>query len=92
MIILGPRVWSVKLFFQNTNIHSIMDELKAKLIGLGLSEEMATKAIQTVGEFVKTKVPAEYQGMVDQLLAGEKPDLGSLGGGLLDKVKGMFGS
>jgi hypothetical protein len=69
-----------------------MDELKAKLIGLGLSEEMATKAIQTVGEFAKSKVPAEYQIMVDQLLAGESPNLGSLGGGLLDKVKGMFGS
>ena len=69
-----------------------MNELKAKLTELGLSDEMATKAIQTVGEFVKSKVPNEYQGMVDQLLAGQTPDLGSLSGGLLDKVKGMFGS
>jgi hypothetical protein len=69
-----------------------MDELKAKLTGLGLSDEMATQAIQAVGEFVKSKVPEQYQGMVDQLLSGQSPDLGSLGGGLLDKVKGMFGS
>lgn len=68
-----------------------MDELKAKLTALGLSEEMATQAIQTVGEFVKSKVPDQYQGMVDQLLSGQSPDLSSLGGGLLDKVKGMFG-
>lgn len=68
-----------------------MDELKAKLTALGLSEEMAGQAIQAVGEFVKSKVPDQYQGMVDQLLSGQSPDLSSLGGGLLDKMKGMFG-
>lgn len=68
-----------------------MDELKAKLTGLGLSDEMATQAIQAVAEFVKSKVPESYQGMVDQLLSGQSPDLSSLGGGLLDKMKGMFG-
>lgn len=68
-----------------------MNELKEKLTGLGLSEEMASQAIQTVGEFVKSKLPEQYQGMVDAFLAGQSPDLGSLGGGLLDQVKGMFG-
>lgn len=68
-----------------------MDELKAKLTGLGLSDEMATQAIQAVGEFVKSKVPEQYQGVVDQLLSGQSPDLSSLSGGLLDKFKGMFG-
>ena len=46
--------------------------------------------LRTVGDFVKSKLPADYQGMVDTLMAGESPDLSSLGGGLLDKVKGMF--
>ena len=67
-----------------------MNELKEKLAALGLSAEQVDGALQTVAEFVKAKVPAEYQGIVDSLLAGESPDLASLGGGLLDKVKGMF--
>jgi hypothetical protein len=69
-----------------------MDELKAKLTGLGLSDEMATQVIQAVGEFVKSKVPAQFQDIVDQLLSGQSPDLGILSGGLLGKMKGMFGS
>jgi hypothetical protein len=69
-----------------------MNELKEKLVGLGLSEEVAGQAITAVGEFVKSKVPEQYQGIVDSLLNGETPDLASLGGGLLDKVKGMFGA
>jgi hypothetical protein len=67
-----------------------MNELKEKLAALGLSAEQVDGALQTVAEFVKAKLPAEYQGIVDSLLAGETPDLASLGGGLLDKVKGMF--
>lgn len=67
-----------------------MNELKEKLAALGLSGEQVDGAIKTVAEFVKSKLPPEYQGMVDSLLAGETPDLSALGGGLLDKVKGMF--
>lgn len=67
-----------------------MNELKEKLAALGLSAEQVDGALQTVAEFVKAKLPAEYQGIVDSLLAGETPDLASLGGGLLNKVKGMF--
>jgi hypothetical protein len=67
-----------------------MNELKEKLAALGLSEEQIDGAIQTVAGFVKSKLPPEYQGVVDSLLAGETPDLSALGGGLLDKVKGMF--
>ena len=76
----------------NTSIFTIMDELKAKLTGLGLSDEMASQAIQAVGEFVKSKMPEQFQGVIDQLLSGQSPDLGSLSGGLLSKMKGMFGS
>ncbi|MGE9268354.1 MAG: hypothetical protein ACQKBY_09675 [Verrucomicrobiales bacterium] len=64
-----------------------MNELKEKLAALGLSEEQIDPVIETVADFVKSKVPEDYQGMVDQLMAGEKPDLG----GLLGKVKGFFG-
>jgi hypothetical protein len=67
-----------------------MNELKEKLTALGLSAEQVDSALGTVAEFVKSKLPPEYQGVVDSLLAGETPDLASLGGGLLDKVKGMF--
>lgn len=68
-----------------------MNELKEKLMALGLSAEQVDAVLRTVGDFVKSKLPADYQGMVDTLMAGESPDLSSLGGGLLDKVKGMFG-
>jgi hypothetical protein len=68
-----------------------MNELKERLAALGLSPEQVDSAIQTVGDFVKSKLPSEYQGMVDSLLAGQTPDISALGGGLLDKVKGMFG-
>lgn len=68
-----------------------MNELKERLAALGLSPEQVDAALKTVADFVKSKLPAEYRGMVDSLLAGQTPDLSALGGGLLDKVKGMFG-
>ena len=67
-----------------------MNELKQRLAGLGLSEQQVDGAIKTVAEFVKGKLPPEYQGMVDSLMAGQTPDLSSLGGGILEKVKGML--
>jgi hypothetical protein len=67
-----------------------MNELKEKLAALGLSAEQVDGAVSTVADFVKSKLPADYQGLVDSLLAGETPDLAALSGGLLDKVKGMF--
>ncbi len=67
-----------------------MNELKEKLAALGLSGDQVDGAIRTVAEFVKSKVPPEYQGVVDSLLAGKTPDLSTLGGGLLDKVKGLL--
>jgi hypothetical protein len=71
-------------------LRKIMNELKEKLMGLGLSAEQVDSALHAVAEFAKSKVPAEYQGIVDSLLAGQTPDLAALGGGMLDKVKGMF--
>ena len=64
-------------------IRIIMDELKEKLIALGLSEEMVAKVIQTVGEFVQSKVPGVDRQAVEKLLAGDTSDLMSIGASLL---------
>ncbi len=64
-----------------------MNELKEKLIGLGLGAEMADKIITTVAEFVKSKIPASYHPMIDDVLAGKTPELGGILGGL----GGLFG-
>ncbi len=64
-----------------------MNELKQKLMGLGMSAEMTDKAIVTVADFVKSKVPASYHGMIDDALAGKSPDMSGVLGGL----GGMFG-
>jgi len=60
----------------------MMNELKEKLTALGLSEEMADKTIATVAEFVKSKVPASFHGMINEVLAGKSPELGGILGGL----------
>ena len=59
-----------------------MNELKEKLIALGLSEEMTDKAIATVAEFVKSKIPESYHSMIDDVLAGKTPELGGILGSL----------
>ena len=64
-----------------------MNQLKEKLMGLGLGEEMADKVIVTVAEFVKSKIPQGYHSMIDDVLAGKSPDLGGILGGL----SGFFG-
>lgn len=64
-----------------------MNELKEKLTALGLSEEMADKTITAVAEFVKSKIPASYHGMIDDVMAGKTPELG----GILGSLGGLFG-
>ncbi len=64
-----------------------MNELKQKLMALGLSEEMTDKAIVTVAEFVKSKIPSSYHSMIDDVLAGKSPELG----GILGSLGGLFG-
>ncbi len=66
-----------------------MNELKQKLVAIGLSAEMADKAIVTVAEFVKSKIPASYHGMIDDVLAGKSPDMGGILGSL--GLGGLFG-
>ncbi len=64
-----------------------MNELKEKLTSLGLSEEMTDKAIATVAEFVKSKIPESYHSMIDDVLAGKTPEMG----GILGSIGGLFG-
>lgn len=64
-----------------------MNELKQKLTALGLSEDMAGQVITTVAEFVKSKIPATYHSMIDDVLAGKSPDMGSI----LGNLGGFFG-
>ncbi len=69
----------------------MINELKARLVGLGMSEEMATKAITTVAEFAKAKLPGPLHSAIDDVMAGKNPDLGKLTG-FLDGIRGFFGS
>jgi ketopantoate reductase len=64
-----------------------MKELKEKLTALGLSDEMTDKAIATVAEFVKSKIPESYHSMIDDVFAGKTPELG----GILGSLGGLFG-
>jgi hypothetical protein len=61
-----------------------MDELvKLVVAKTGLSEEMATKAVQTVLDFLKQKLPPPIAERLDDLLGGEgQLDLGDLAAGL----------
>lgn len=67
-----------------------MNELKERLAGLGLTPEQIDNALRIIAEYVKGKLPPDYSGAVDSLLAGEMPDLSQLGGDLLGKMKGFF--
>ncbi len=64
-----------------------MNELKQRLQAIGLSPEMSDKAIVTVAEFVKSKIPASYHSMIDDVLAGKSPEMG----GILGSLGGFFG-
>jgi ketopantoate reductase len=64
-----------------------MNELKEKLSALGLSEEMTDKAITTVVDFAKSKIPESYHSMIEDVMAGKTPDVG----GILGSLGGLFG-
>ena len=73
--------------FRTISQIDFMNELKTKLMALGLSEEMTDKAITTVAEFVKTKIPESYHSMIDDVMAGKTPELG----GILGSLGSFFG-
>jgi hypothetical protein len=74
-----------------------MNELKQQLTAHGISEEMADKVIATVADFAKSKLPESMHGVLDSVLAGNAPDMGSilgnLGGlgGITGALGGLFG-
>lgn len=80
------RVLSPVPFFIVT---TMINELKIRLTDLGLSEDMATKAIETVADFTKSKLPESLHGAIDDIMAGKNPDLGKLGG-LMGGLSGLF--
>jgi len=58
----------------------------------GLSQENAQKAVQTVIDFMKTKLPAPLAAEVDALIAGNYSGLAEEAGELLKgKLGGLFG-
>jgi hypothetical protein len=68
----------------------MINELKTRLTAIGLSEEMAAKAIETVSDFAKTKLPEQFHSAMDDVMAGKDPDLGPMVG-LIGGLKGLFG-
>lgn len=68
----------------------MINELKTRLMTIGLSDEMATKAIETVAEYAKSKLPEQFHSTLDDVMSGNTPDLGGLGG-MLGGLKGLFG-
>jgi len=70
-----------------------MNELKERLAALGLSAEMTDQVIVTVADFVKTRVPESFHVMIDDVLAGRKPEFGGILGSLgsLGALGGLFG-
>jgi len=61
-----------------------MDELVKMVVKkTGMSEEMARKAVDTVLDFLKQKLPTPLAGQIDGLLSGS--------GSLDDKLQGLGG-
>jgi hypothetical protein len=58
--------------------NNLLEQLKTKA---GLSEEQALKAVQTIAEFIKTKVPPMMHGMIDNFLTEDES--------IMDKMKAM---
>lgn len=56
--------------------NNLLEQLKAKA---GLSEEQALKAVQTIADFIKSKVPPMMHGMIDNFLTEEES--------IMDKMK-----
>ena len=64
-----------------------MDELKEKLLTLGVKEDQIDGVIEAFVDFIKGKLPSGMEGMVQGLLDGDGSDANDL----LDQAKGLFG-
>ncbi len=60
----------------------------------GLSPDQAQEVAQAIVGVIKSKVPSEFQGVVDQFLGGGGDAQASSGGlgGLLGAAEGLFGN
>lgn len=58
--------------------NNLLDQLKTKA---GLTEDQALKAVQTIAEFIKGKVPPMMHGMIDNFLTEDES--------IMDKMKAM---
>lgn len=58
--------------------NNLLEQLKTKA---GLNEEQALKAVQTIAEFIKGKVPPMMHGMIDNFLTEDES--------IMDKMKDM---
>ena len=64
-----------------------MDELREKLLTLGVNEDQVDGVIEAFVDFIKGKLPDGMEGMVQGLLDGNGSDANAL----LDQAKGLFG-
>jgi uncharacterized protein (DUF2267 family) len=65
-----------------------MDELVKLVVDkVGISEDQARQAVETVLSFLKDKLPGPIAGQIDAALKGDLSGLGDLAGGL----GGLFG-
>lgn len=55
----------------------------------GITKEQAQKAVETVVEYAKSKLPEPFASQVDSLLQGNNPAQGL--GGLAKGLGGLFG-
>ena len=61
----------------------------------GLSPDQAQEVAKVIVDLIKSKVPSEFQGMVDQYLGGSGGDAQASSGGiggLLGAAEGLFGN
>ncbi len=67
-----------------------MDELIKQVASkTGISEDQARKAVTTVLDFVKDRLPAPLAGQIDNVVSGEG-GVGDAVGDIASKVGGLF--
>lgn len=69
-----------------------MDELiKQVTAKTGISEDQARSAVNTVLDFVKSRLPAPIAGQIDNAISGEGGGIGGTVGDMASKVGGLLG-
>lgn len=69
-----------------------MDELiKQVTAKTGISEDQARAAVNTVLDFVKSRLPAPIAGQIENAMSGEGGGVGGAVGDIASKVGGLLG-